>query len=284
LPCVELIGNSVLLTDEGWRASGSVDTELGLLGVNRRGELVSCRATLSSPGNRIVPVFVGTESTFGVFSPSTKLINRNGNAMPALGLAESGTIGDEWFENLLSSPATSLRDCSGQYVWDGLLEACALSREDSIAMRCWHNGEEDMPEAIDGVYTTLEAGVQRYCIIRKAGLQEYLAESGADALLAVTLAYAHAPHEEGEEFTRDAGLSLMWYLSALHELDIGHRVQYDSLQHTLYCHVRDADDVPRPVSRGGCACFANEMQPAKLLTWDSRGWKPVVSGFIASGD
>jgi hypothetical protein len=284
MPSTIVANEACLLTDRGWSLAGSGEARITLLGTDRHGHIVAREvgtSILRAPSRRVI---IGTDAAFGVFAPETRIILRDGTTKAAEEIVEDSHPSDLWFENVLDcAPKTDERACIDSLL--AMLRGSApFVLDDAPVIRCRSRDVLDWETVSEtGCCRFQKVSAEVYCVITASGFPHVKGIQLQKIVRDLSIALWRNSEEECEEFDCSKSGCCLWYASALHALKVGHVLVYDSLQYSLSVKVVGDSTHKPPFRRCRCAFYYSDMHQAIRIAWESKSWKPIVSGFLISG-
>jgi len=107
-----------------------------------------------------------------------------------------------------------------------------------------------------------------------------MSKNWASALSSIIRCWRLNGEENRIDIERSAYSLALWHGAALLEMGRGYSFEFDTLQHSAFVFVSDADSPASPLQRGRCAFYGPAMSETLTLTWMDSSLAPISGGFL----
>lgn len=284
MPSAILASETSLLTNHGWTPAGAIEGAISLFGSDRHGQLVLKEATLGRLHQSSKRAMVGTDASFGIFDLETRLLLKDGTVKVATAIVEDSHVGDLWFENVLAYPSSIDEANCGDSFAAALRESAPFVLDNAVAIRCRSRDVQDW-ESISktGCCRFQKISSEVFCVVTLDALRKLKGLQLYRVIRDLSVALWRNSAELCDEFDRGSSTCCSWYASALGALKNGHILTYDAVQHSLLVKVVEDLSHKQPFRKCKCAFYEPVSTQTIRLTWESKSWTPIGSGFLISG-
>ncbi len=274
MPSTKVAGGSAILTTEGWISADAAPTGTIAMGIGRDGRLEARAVLVSAAGELEQLAYLGTKSTFGEFSPRTRVLTSLGSRGMD-DLISTGDVTGVRFETMAELPVDVGWSFAHNEIWNVLSTAAAIKKDGQIAVRCC---QQNVPESPP--FRVRQVGTQKYLLLNEGELQRAMASNPINTVRILVDLWVRNVRTKTAEIERPFHRVVMHYICALQHSRIQYSLKYDSLQHTSLIVVQDSMEALPPVTKGACAFFGPSGGPEFSVAWDGAGWSPIASGFL----
>jgi hypothetical protein len=267
------------LTASGWcvvPGTGSI----AILGADRHGALAEEYVTIEPAKGDLRRAIVGTESAIGTFASTTRLALNDGRSVSAEEVIADTDETEFWFENVtahlsditvsrvLRSFQSSILACSSRQTARRYLRAKAtttktVAREEPGGY-CVHHKPTKIVVLSDGVSTKARSWKSHVLeSVKSIWLDD-------DKFLSFEI--------DGPEVG-----ACLWYLSAARASRELTELRFESMQYSTFVTAVEIETPVSPISRCRTAFYSIKPSDFFVLNWQTKSWRPVISGFLGSG-
>lgn len=281
MPSVTTSLRTVVLGENGWLEADMLPSNSVICGIDRRGLLDPCEVKCEKTNASDTQIYIGGSSTFGVFAGKSQLILRSGTQCSAQAFADEHSLSSAWFETHLILDELVVDSDGAEAIWRGINRGAAFSSQSRLAVRRTGGVYNlDCPDRLSRILHTQQAGHQLFLIIQRGAFDEAIADNWADTIIELCEFWLFDSGSKRTTFRRDFGALTMWYISALRSKNIGYALRYDSGQSTEFVYVERKENLPSPYEEGKCVCYGTSPTKTIRLSWSSKGWTPLFSGYL----
>jgi len=271
---------TLLISKVGWIAANRLGQGDTVFGADRHGAVVGRAVSLSPSRSIIATAFLGTSAAFGEFSSVTRILTHDGASLQLSQLIESDGIGDARFETLTHIEEESNWRSTEELVWSILSGAAAGRDSNRIAIKC----RKSLADMVPGLTKIRQFGGSTYSLLDRSDLRDALIRAPRATLSTIGELWLRNDDDARLELERAFHPFAPIYAAVLRQEGKGYRFQYDSLQHTAYIFICDAEEPPPPVGKVGCACYGTSRGDEFLIEWKGTDWNPIASGFLLASE
>ena len=284
MPCAHLVRESLVLTQDGWVPLGGSEFPQEIYGVDRHGRLTEGHVTCAEERESGRCAFVATETIYGCFAPSTRLIESDGRMLSVGKIVEGNLIAEFSMEATMQLPPQfSVGTCALDAFWNVLHRSAAYQDNEKCVLRCRRQQQPESPTdpGTQGI-TIRKCGNRAFWVISRDELATRLSKDWMETITVISEKWLE--NDEGlfelERFECGVGV---WVLSALQQSDTSYRLVCDTRQHTdLVCIDRASGSTP-VIGRGKCAFYTVDPTVQIKIDWEESSWNPVANGFVVAG-
>jgi hypothetical protein len=281
MPYAPITNESLLMGQLGWACAGTQPKSPAVLGADRHGKIVARNICIKSLGFADAAVFLGTESSFGVFAAETPLVDRAGRCLTAQALAESNDLADVWFENVMAFSAGTPRADLALFA-AALMKLAPFVAARRFARRCTSR-DAGISDPLLKKFCKLHKVSNEVFLIVDNGLFETTIGQEWDLIIHLVVAICGVTEDESLSFEVGDDALAAWFCSALATKREHYKVGYDSLQHSLFAKVQRTKERQSPFKNARCGYLERRPCECLKIDWEDPSWSPIVNGFLIKG-